>query len=153
MSTSYLSKKDQQLAQRSEAKMLKRIAGVSRRTRNTGLLNAVKVEKLRDKLDLEKIKLFMQLYRNDLTRELMEFAANNEKIAVKRGKWTNFVCEIMEICSRVRKENAEAQQEQRMTEFSMVGETTMYDRMESTTCMANQSRFVPCMEMLLMEAK
>ena len=155
MSTAYLRAKEVKVVQKSEAKMLKKIAGIRRRTKNTGLLHALEVENVRSKLDLEKCKLFIQLYNNDMTRQVLDFVASDEKLAETGGKWTTFVSEVVEICSRVRRENMEAAIEKRTEEESMfvLGEVTIGGRMESTMCMANQSRFIPRVEMLLMEAQ
>ena len=64
--------------------MIKRIAKISRRTKNTELLNAMKIEKVRSKMDLEKCKLLLQLYRNETTKEILETIANeDEKVKQK----------------------------------------------------------------------
>ena len=59
--------------------MIKRIAKISRRTKNTELLNATKIEKVRSKMDLEKCKLLLQLYRNEPTKETLEIIANEDQ--------------------------------------------------------------------------
>ena len=131
--------------------MIKRIAKISRRTKNTELLNATKIEKVRSKMDLEKCKLLLQLYRNETTKEILEIIANEDEKVKQKGKWTNFVSEMVEICSRVKRKNQIDLSNDSMTDSSMM-EATM-GPLESTSCPANQSRYMPKLEMLLIDVQ
>ena len=65
--------------------------------------------------------------------------------------WTNFVSEMVEICSRVRRENQIDLSNDSMTDSSMMEATI--GPLESTSCPANQSRYMPKLEMLLIDVQ
>ena len=158
ITTSLMGKTEQKMVQKCEARMLKSIAGIRRRTKNTALLHGMGIERARCKMDLEKCKLFIQLTRNTMTRKVLEVGMEEGQVKSKKGKLTGLASEMLEICSRVRRENREAvaMVEEKEMEDTMLDSTRWNITngiMESTTCAANQSVYMPRLDMMELEAK
>ena len=86
ITTSYMGKTEQKIMQKFEAIMLKSIAGIRRRTKNTELLHVMGIDRSQSKMDLEKCKLFLQLLNNEMTRRVVKAAMTDVQVIKTKGK-------------------------------------------------------------------
>ena len=66
----YLTKSDADILKRTEGNSVKAMMNLSRNSKTTHLLGALKIEPLVNRLKIQKMNFFNRLNQNDLTREL-----------------------------------------------------------------------------------
>jgi hypothetical protein len=101
----YLNQQEVKKMQTLESNTIKGMLKIDRRTRSTQLLYSMRMETIRSKIDSLKLKFFSRLLQNEVTNELLFEIYNICTIGkIVRGKWTNFITEVNDICVRVLQE-------------------------------------------------
>ena len=80
--------------QRHEGNIVKTLIGIRKRARTTKLLEANKIETMRERIDDIKLKFYKRIMNNDITREIYREADKQNTIYLKSNQWNSFNNEI-----------------------------------------------------------
>ena len=72
--------------------------------RTTPLLNALRIDKIQLRFDINKLKFFLRLCRNFVTKEIVLYQLNQAQINLGRleqGKWAIHIVEVLQVIKRV----------------------------------------------------